>query len=142
MNEIKQKSWFGRNWPWVLPVGGCLTVIVLFIAGVGAAIFGVTKAISGSKPYEYAYEKATTHHAVIEALGTPIEKGFMNSKSNYSYNNGETTISLTIPIKGSRNSALIYVEGTKDGDDWQYSKLFVDIDNNDISDVDLLKEDL
>ena len=29
MEEQKQKSWLGKNWPWVVPVGGCLTLIIV-----------------------------------------------------------------------------------------------------------------
>jgi len=50
--EVQQKkSWWGRNWPWVLPVGGCLTVILLLVFGVGAIFFGVTNALKNSTPY-------------------------------------------------------------------------------------------
>ncbi|MEP5338932.1 MAG: cytochrome c oxidase assembly factor Coa1 family protein [Algibacter sp.] len=141
MEEAKQKSWFGRNWPWVLPVGGCLTLIILFVIGIGAAVFGITKAVSGSEPYEYAYEKAIQNEYVIEALGTPIEKGFVGSNSSYSLNNGESRVSLTIPINGSLNDAFIYVEGIKENDEWVYTKLYVDIKNDD-NDVNLLDTDI
>lgn len=141
MEEVKQKSWFGRNWPWVLPVGGCLTIIVLFVLGVGAAVFGVSKMVTGSEPYEYAYEKAIQNEAVIQALGNPIEKGFVGSNSNYSYKNGEGRVSLTIPINGPLNDAFIYVEGVKEDDEWTYTKLYVDIKNDD-NDVNLLEAPL
>jgi len=40
MNEhTQQKNWFVRNWLWVVPVGGCLTIILLFVLGVGAIFF-------------------------------------------------------------------------------------------------------
>ncbi len=45
MENAQQKSWFGRNWRWVLPVGGCLTVILLFVFGIGALFFGVSVTI-------------------------------------------------------------------------------------------------
>ena len=141
MEDVKQKSWFGRNWPWVLPVGGCLTLIVLFILGVGAAVFGITKAVSGSEPYEYAYQKAIQNKEVIDILGTPIEKGFVGSNSHYSINGGTKTVSLTIPINGSLNDAFIYVEGVKEDEDWIYTKLYVDVKNSD-NDINLLDPDL
>ena len=47
MEEIKQKSWFSQNWIWVVPVGGCLTLIVLAVFGLGAA-FGVGMLNSGT----------------------------------------------------------------------------------------------
>ncbi len=140
MEETRRKSWFGRNWGWVLG-GGCLTIIILVIFGVGAAIFGISKAIGESEPYTHAYEMAIQNEAVIEALGEPIETGFSGSNTNYSYKNGETSVEMTIPINGASNSALIHVEGTKENDVWTYNKLYVDVENDDV-DINLLEEDL
>ena len=50
MEAQKQKSWFGRNWPWIIPVGGCLTVILFFVFGIGAIFFGVSKVMKNSAP--------------------------------------------------------------------------------------------
>lgn len=140
MEETRRKSWFGRNWGWVLG-GGCLTIIVLAVFGVGAAIFGISKAIGESEPYTHAYEMAIQNEAVIEALGAPIETGVVGSNTNYVYNNGEKRVEMTIPIKGASNSALIYVEGVKENDEWTYNKLYVDVENDDV-DINLLEEDL
>jgi hypothetical protein len=46
---------------------------------------------------------------------------------------------MTIPISGPENSAVIYVVGTKINDEWTYSKLYVDINNED-NNINLLDE--
>lgn len=39
MSEQGQKSWFGRNWLWFIPLTGCLGFILLIVLGLGAAFF-------------------------------------------------------------------------------------------------------
>ena len=123
--EIQQKSWFGRNWMWLVPVGGCLTVILLFILGVGAAIFGVTKLFTNSVPYEYALEKASSDPTVINYLGTDIENdGIM--QGNISLSNDSGKAALTIPIKGSKGKGSVTIKGEKTDGEWVYEELCID----------------
>lgn len=121
--EIK-KSWFGRNWPWVVPVGGCLTIILLFIFGIGAAIFGVSKLITNSTPYSYALELAKDDPNVISILGDPIEtNGIMSGSLSFENNDGE--VDIKIPIKGPNGEGSIIVIGEKYDGEWIYEKLYV-----------------
>ena len=101
MKEHIQKSWFGRNWLWFVPVGGCLTIILLFIFGIGALFFGVSEVLSNSTPYEYAVEQASNDSRVIEYLGKPIETaGIM--RGNISIKNGSGEVDISIPLKGPK----------------------------------------
>jgi hypothetical protein len=122
--EEQQKSWFRRNWPWVVPLGGCLTLIVLAIFSIGALFYGVSEVLTGSEPYEYAIQKANTNEHLIEAMGEPIESnGMMNGSLNYKNKNG--TADFSIPIKGPKGEGALYVMGSKENDQWSYSKLYV-----------------
>jgi hypothetical protein len=125
MDEIvPQKSWFSRNWPWAVPLGGCLTIILLFIFGVGAAIFGVSKALSGSQPYKDGVNEASHNKYVIEALGEPVEtNGIMNGNISIHNNVGEADIS--IPLKGPNGNATVYVTGQKVDGKWNYQEMYV-----------------
>ncbi len=123
---IQQKSWFRRNWLWVVPAGGCLTIILLFIFGIGAAIFGVTKLFTESAPYTYALEQASNDERVIQFLGNSIESdGIMQGNISLSNNNGHADI--TIPIKGTKGSGSVTIIGEKEDGTWTYEKLFVTI---------------
>ena len=110
---VQQKSWFSRNWMWLVPTSGCLLIILLLVFGVGAAIFGVTKLMTGSEPYEYALEKATNDPIVIEHLGDSIESnGIMKGNISLKWNNsGEANI--TIPIKGNKGKGSVTIIGSK-----------------------------
>lgn len=140
MESQKQKSWFGRNWPWVVPVGGCLGLIVLLIIGAGTAIFGISKMITNSKPYEYALEQASTNEEVIAVLGDSITSdGLM--QGNISLNNDNGLADITIPIKGSKGKGKVTVVGEKTDGEWTYSSLYVTIKGSKER-IELLKKNL
>jgi len=122
MEEQRQKSWFARNWGWVLG-GGCLTLIVLFFLGIGTIFFGVTKMFSSSEPYQHAMESTINNKDVIAILGEPVETdGMMNGSINLS---GDGDADFKIPIKGPKGSGRIVVKAIKDYGEWGYSKLYV-----------------
>lgn len=125
MDEFtQQKGWFGRNWLWVVPVGGCLTIILLFIFGVGAVIFGISNAITNSSPYEYAVDQASNHPIVIELLGSPVETAGMLS-GNISLNNDDGRVDFNIPLKGPKGRASVTIKGEKIDGEWVYEELYV-----------------
>lgn len=128
MEEIKQESWFQRNWKWAVPVGGCgcgcLVIILLFVFGIGATIFGVSKAFDNSAPIQYATELAYKNPKVIDNLGDAIEKYGIPS-GNVSLNNDDGEIDFSIPIKGSKGKGSIIVKGIKANGEWVYEDLYV-----------------
>ncbi|WP_108807274.1 cytochrome c oxidase assembly factor Coa1 family protein [Aquimarina spinulae] len=135
-DHIQQKSWFARNWGWAVPVGGCLTLIVLFFIFLGSLIFGVSELITESTPYQDALVKVNEDEYVVNILGEPIEtNGIMNGSLSYKNNTGSADIS--IPIKGPKGEAQLYVVGTKQNDQWTYKEMYVIIDETD-EQIDLL----
>ncbi|MBQ0734012.1 cytochrome c oxidase assembly factor Coa1 family protein [Aquimarina celericrescens] len=135
-NQIPQKSWFARNWGWVVPLGGCLTIIVLFFVFLGSVIFGVSELMTGSDPYKEALAKVKQDEYVIEILGEPIETdGIMQGELSFKNSTGKADIS--IPIKGPEGKAKVYVVGTKQNDRWEYTEMYVIIAKTD-EQIDLL----
>ncbi|MFT6415997.1 MAG: hypothetical protein ACJARZ_001339 [Dokdonia sp.] len=129
-NEIvEQPSWWKRNWKWVVPVGGCLTLIIVGIILIVTIVFGATKIISGSGPYQDSVAKAQNNEQVIELLGEPIETvGIMQGSISFKNSNGDANI--RIPIKGPNGKATIYVVGEKRNDVWTYSEQEVRMEQN------------
>ena len=125
MNEhTQQKSWFGRNWIWVIPTGGCLTLILLFVFGIGAAIFGVSKIFKNATPYEYAIEQASSNLRVIELLGEPVETaGIM--QGNISIKNDSGEADFKIPLKGHEGRGSVIIKADKIDGEWFYEELYV-----------------
>lgn len=129
MNEtLPRKSWWGRNWKWVVPTGGCLIFIILIIVFIGTLFFGLNKFMTESTPYEEAFTKAIENEQVIEALGEPIEQeGLIQGSLNYENDRGE--IDVKVPLEGPKGIGYLYIKGTKDGENWDYSDLYVIIES-------------
>lgn len=119
-------SWWLRNWKWFVPTG-CLTLLVLFAAFIGAIVLIVFGALKSSDAYKTAVARAKANPQVVEALGTPIEEGmFLSGTTNVEGSSGAAD--LTIPISGPRGKAKIYAIATKAAGRWTYSTLEVAVD--------------
>lgn len=120
--ENEQKSWWGRNWVWVVPVGGCLTLIIIGIFVIGGLFFGITSAMKSTEPYQLAMEEAMTNEELKQILGEPVEPaGMMQGSINYS--NGKGDVDFSFPVKGPEGEAVIQVKGEKESDYWEYDHL-------------------
>lgn len=126
--EVQQKSWFKRNWIWVISLSGCLTFIILLVLGIGSFFYGVTKVLTKSEPSEYAMEMTQSNVQIIESIGEPIEKNGMPS-GNISYVNESGEADLQIPVKGPKGDAVVFVKAHKVEGEWIYEELYVLIEN-------------
>ena len=124
MESIKQKSWFGRNWLWVLPVGGCITVILIIVFGIGALFFGISNVINDSTPVEYALKRAENNTEVNQIFGHNIEiDGMFNG--NLSLNDDGGIVDISIPIKGKKGYGKLIVKGEKFDGEWVFEDLYI-----------------
>ena len=125
----EQKSWFARNWKWFVPVLGLGTILACAgcFAVITTTVFG---AIKSSDAYQQAISIAEGNSAVVEALGTPIQPGFMVSGSiDVSGPSGNADIA--IPVSGPNGSGTIYVVAVKSAGTWEFTTLQLAIDNSD-----------
>ena len=68
-----------------------------------------------------------TNTTAIELLGDPIEAGWLMSGSiNTSGNSGDAN--FTIPVSGPKGKGTVYVEAYKDGGNWQYTQLYLEVE--------------
>lgn len=142
MSEVQRKSWFARNWGWVLG-GGCLTIIIIGILVVVGVVATVSNSITGSEPYTYAYEKAIDNNFVKQYIGEPIETNGIGS-TDYNFSNGVSTTNLNIPIKGPKAEGVIVVDAEKIDDEWVYKQLYFlgDTETEIINLLDAVESDL
>jgi hypothetical protein len=120
------KTWWGRNWKWVVPVGCLLPLLACggCIAGVVFIVFG---AIRTSEPYTHSLERVQADPRVQAALGAPIEAGWMMSgQIEVSGPSGEADLSYS--VAGPKGSATVYVDADKAAGEWTYNTLAVQID--------------
>jgi len=127
-----QRSWWSRNWKWVVPVG-CLVLIVPllalagFIGGILAIVFG---SIKSTDVCQQALTLAKSNPAVIEALGEPVEDGWlMSGNINTSGSSGSADIS--IPLHGPKGKGTLYAVATKSAGRWEYDTLEVEVRGRD-----------
>ena len=132
---IPQPSWWKRNWKWVVPLGGCLTGIVLVAILISSLYFGVTELMEGSEPYEHAIELINNDEELLELLGTPIEKTGMG-QSNMNWVNGTKSAKMVIPIAGPKGSGTLYINATGKGDTWDYHEIRVEVAEKEVNFLD------
>ena len=121
-----QKSWWGRNWPWVVPMG-CLGLL-LSCGCLGALIAGFAfKGLSDTPAYTEAVARARQSPAVREALGEPLETSWNGQQMDVKTSGDEGSARLTIPLKGPRGSGLLRVLALKKEGTWRFQTLRVDV---------------
>jgi Cytochrome oxidase complex assembly protein 1 len=117
-------NWWQRNWKWFVPVG-CFTMALLFFVFIGSILLIVFSGMKSTDVYKEALARAKADPAVIEALGLPIENGFLVS-GNTNVNGASGESNLAIPISGPKGKGTIYVSATKSLGQWNYSGLVVE----------------
>ncbi len=119
----KKRPWLARNWGWLIPIG-CLGMLLAFAAFVGAIFLLVTSVVKSSDVYREALARAEKDPRVTDALGSPLEVGWMISGSI------ETTgpsgqADIAIPVSGPRGSARIYATAEKRAGRWRFDTLLM-----------------
>ena len=125
MDAQEQRSWWSRNWKWVVPAG-CLTMLLLAVGGVVAVVVFIFGLMKSSDAYTGAVARAKAHPAVVAALGSPIEPGFFVT-GNINISGGSGHANLAVPISGPKGSATLYVTASKAQGQWTFSALVVAI---------------
>ncbi|WP_316635563.1 cytochrome c oxidase assembly factor Coa1 family protein [uncultured Flavobacterium sp.] len=116
-NDIR-KSWWDRNWKWLVPTG-CVSLLILLCLFIAGVFFGVTSMMKESDVYKEVMTEVQHNNVIIEKLGSPIEEEGMAS-GNISLSNDTGNCDLQIPIKGSKGEGTIFVVAEKRGT-WKYS---------------------
>ena len=129
MEDYNQRSWFSRNWPWVLPVGccsGCLLMIVLFIGGIGASMFSVFSEFKDSTPIEEVLITVNANPKAIEFLGNDIiSDGFPSGNISFDNDNGE--VDFLLDVIGSKGEGVLTVNGIRIDKKWVYEDLYLTV---------------
>lgn len=127
MEDYSQRSWFRRNWAWILPVGccsGCLLMLVLFIGGIGATVFSVFSNFKEATPIEEVLITVNANPKAIEFLGSDIvSDGFPSGNISLDNDNGE--VYFLLPVAGSKGAGTLTVNGIRVNEKWVYEDLYL-----------------
>jgi hypothetical protein len=121
MVEQARRSWWGRNWFWVVPAGCLIPVVVCggFVVLIVAIVFG---AIKSSAPYTDSLAVVQRHPQAHELLGAPIEPGFFVTGSiHVSDSSGDADISYS--VSGPKGEGTVYVVAEKKAGEWDFKTL-------------------
>lgn len=101
-----------------------------------AFVWVVIGLMGNSTPAKESIARAQPNPAVVELLGTPVQRGwFVLGSINLSNDTGHAD--LTLPIHGSRGKAEIHVIADKEFGRWTYQEMKVGSDSNNNT-IDLL----
>lgn len=142
---VERKSWFKRNWIWAMPVGGCLTVIIVTIVLMAVGIFAFADDIqagmeSQQQIIEQALVDANKNQEVITLLGEPLENNGSREFSS-SLDNGVRNSVYSIPITGPQGTGAIQIMTHVAGEETVYDLYMVTIDGTNTA-IDLKEESL
>jgi hypothetical protein len=117
MDDVaRQKSWWGRNWMWVVPLG-CLTPLVLVGGCVAALFFFVFSTLKSTEAYQQSLAAVLRDPQVQAALGEPITpKWTFQGKVNVTNDSGNADI--TYDVGGPKGDATVHVVADKKAGVW------------------------
>ena len=131
MNElIEYKSWWERNWKWVISV-----MIVVFIglglisnSKVGESVTDITRAYSDASIYENALDLAQKNEQIKKLLGVlkPIDNMAI-IEGSVIYSNSNNSVDMSLRIKGSKGKGKIDISADRNELEWNYSKINIRI---------------
>lgn len=123
-----------------IPCIGCIAIAVAaaLFGGIGAAVFfGLPAIMKSNDAYREAIARASQDARVLEALGEPVEDGWMPS-GNINVNGATGQANLKVSISGPKASGSLYLEAAKSTDVWRFDVLKVRVDGTG-QEIDLLQ---
>ncbi|MDX1390538.1 MAG: cytochrome c oxidase assembly factor Coa1 family protein [Acidobacteriota bacterium] len=132
----ESKSWWDRNWYWVLGAG-CLVPILACGGCFGLSALFIRSKVANFSPYKDAVAMATADPRVVAELGEPIETGW-STQSQVQIHNDSGRASLSIPLEGPKGSGTLRVKASRADGVWNFDRLTVRIDGIDEA-IDLLE---
>ena len=127
---IQQKSWWKRNWKWLVSTVGLLIVSMVFFisSGLGSITADYAKAYADSQLYERALAKVKSDQRVINILGAiaPIDR-FAIMEGFVKYSDNSKTVNTSIRLKGANGKAMMDITANRIHTNWDYEKISVRI---------------
>lgn len=129
---IIEKSWFSKNWIWLI-LGILAGILILFFVISSNSKNGLSDTVTAFKEdslYDKAIEQANKNPEVIETIGeiAPIDKlAILEGSSSYSNNNN--VVNLSVRVNGSKKNGKLEIQANRNGSKWDYKKILIRIKN-------------
>lgn len=121
--------------PW-LAIAGCvgcgclgmpLLIVGLGIVGLGGTFWQMVRSSGSYQVYQLAAAEVETNAIVAEALGSPIEPGWISQTKEH-YNNESGYVCLRFGVTGANLSGSAYAEAQNIESTWQLHQLLLTVD--------------
>lgn len=128
MEEQIQQSWWKRNWKWVVPTGGCLTIIIA-ISFISYGVYKATDFFSENSSlfaFVGVIQEVQQSEEVQTALGKPIRFDDLQDDT-YDPTGDQNNLDLSFEIQGQDSDASVRVIADKTEDGWDYTTFTVTV---------------
>lgn len=127
MDTPPERSWFGRNWKWLLPAG-CLLPFVMVGGCISILVVGVFGALKASDAYTKSLEIVRADEQVKDVLGAPLEPSFLVSGNIHVSNQGGNA-DVHYDVTGPKGKGTVHAVAVKKRGEWTFKSLIVDSPN-------------
>jgi len=124
MGPSQERSWFGRNWKWLLPIG-CLLPFVAVGGCVTLVVVGIFGALKSSDAYNLSLAAVRSDALVKAALGEPIEPSFLVTGNIYVSTDGGNA-DVHYSVTGPKGTGTVDVVAIKEAGSWNFRTLIVE----------------
>ena len=126
---VIEKSWWQRNWKWILPIGIILFLVsIVLTLSIDGNPTDILQAYNEDLLYKNAIDKANSNERVIEVIGKIDDLdqlAILEGSSKYSNNNN--SIEITFRVTGDKGKGKMDISADKNGTDWEYKKITIRI---------------
>lgn len=133
---VPHQGWWSRNWKWAVPLG-CLGMLGSCFCFAAIAVGWGYWSFKDMGAYTEAIAEAQEDPHVQQALGGTFKPGFP-SNTQVSSRNGHTHAEFTVPLDGPKADGSLHAVADKDGEEWTFSTLYVQLEDG--SRIDLLDQ--
>ncbi|MGF1521726.1 MAG: cytochrome c oxidase assembly factor Coa1 family protein [Leptolyngbyaceae cyanobacterium] len=120
--------------PWLAIAGcigcGCIGIPILIvglgIVGLGGTFWSMVRSTGSYQVYQLAAAEVETNAIVTEALGSPVEPGWVLQTREH-HDNETGHVCLRFPVTGADLSGSIYAEAQSSESTWQLHQLLLSV---------------
>ncbi len=127
---VENKSWWNKNWKWIIPVFGIFLISIFAISttDIGKNTIDIVKAYADPDLVETALNKACENEEVKNLLGTlnEIDK-IAKLEGSVKYSNNDTSVDISVRVKGSKGNGRMRIIAERNGETWEYKKIVIGI---------------